>query len=171
MIFYPFIIVYETNSTQNGNYSPPTYNMGNLEYREMGVLVTGTSFGITSVKFDSHEELIWVGNETGHVSSFYTGSLQKYTSFQVHESEIIRQINTLDDGVLILTPSILRCQIRRGIPKYTHRSENMCDMLCMIELSPQRLILGGHSDKIIDFDLTRCTESHLVISLNSTCIF
>lgn len=38
----------------------------------------------------------------------------------------------------------------------------MQDMQCMLQISPTRLLLGGHQDKIIDFNLTRGKESGLV---------
>lgn len=83
----------------------------------------------------------------------------------------------------MLTQSILRCQLRRGIPIFTHtyvdivltipstdlskclccyRSTNMNDMQCMLQISPTRLLMGGHQDKIIDFNLTRGKETGLV---------
>lgn len=57
---------------QNGNeaYPPPNFTQFNLcetvpEYLEMGTILAdgGDTFGVSTVRFDTHEELLWMGNE------------------------------------------------------------------------------------------------------------
>jgi hypothetical protein len=43
----------------------------------------------------------------------------------VHPTDEVRNLLTLEHGILALSPSSLRSQIRRGIPCFTHTSENM----------------------------------------------
>ena len=59
--------------------------------------------GVNTVCFDTHEELVWTGTKTGHVTSYYGTQLQKYTSFKVHPTEDIRNILTFDHSLYILT--------------------------------------------------------------------
>lgn len=57
----------------------------------------------------------------GYVSSYYSADMQKYTMFRVHSDEEVRSLLTTDSTLLILTPTTLRCQMRRGLPIFTHR--------------------------------------------------
>ncbi|CAH1116888.1 unnamed protein product [Phaedon cochleariae] len=129
----------------------------------------GDRFGVSALTFDKHEELLWMGNQGGHVTSYLAPTMSKYTSFQIHATEDVRQILTIDEGILVLTASALRYQIRRGIPVYTHLSMNMNEMQCMLQMSSSRFIIGGHQDKLIDFNLTACKES-MVIDLGEGCV-
>lgn len=63
------LVVYDA---QNGNESYPasnftTFNIGQSvpEYLEMGTILAdgGETFGVSTVRFDTHEELLWMGNE------------------------------------------------------------------------------------------------------------
>lgn len=130
----------------------------------------GDRFGVASLAFDKHEELLWMGNQGGHVTSYYMGGMSKYTSFQIHAHEEVRQILPLDECLLALTASSLRCQIRRGIPVFTHTSTNMNEMQCLLPMSPTRVLIGGHRDKLVDFNLQVCKESQVISVTDSSTV-
>ena len=84
--------------------------------------------------------------------------MQKYTSFRVSQNEMVHQIETNSQGIFALTSTSLRHQIRRGIPKFTYRSKNLNDALCLYPLTPSRLLIAGHQQHIIDLDLETLQE-------------
>ncbi|XP_077977957.1 PAN2-PAN3 deadenylation complex catalytic subunit PAN2-like [Glandiceps talaboti] len=132
------------------------------DYHEMHTVLAdgGDRFGVSAVAFDLQEELLWMGNQGGHITSYYGLNMQKYTSFQVHASNEIRQLTTYDGGVLALTSDSLRCSSRHGMRVYDHRGDNFHDMQCMLQTNPTTLILGGHHDTLIEFDLANGKETN-----------
>ncbi|XP_004924145.2 PAN2-PAN3 deadenylation complex catalytic subunit PAN2 isoform X1 [Bombyx mori] len=148
------------------DYTPPFIiptHEGEYEARNSVLVDGGERFGVSAVVFDKHEELIWMGNQGGHVTSYYGPNMQKYTSFQVHDTDEVRDIITVEKCIYVLTKTTLRHQLRRGIPKHTHKSPNMTDMQCLYQVNSTKLLMGGHQDKLIDLDLNKMVETIIPI--------
>lgn len=110
---------------------------------------------VQTIKFDDQQELLWSGNVFGHVTSYYSDHLTKYTSFSVGSDDPVLQILTGDFGLLCLLKDELKLRNRRGIPKFSYSSSTFKDMLCMSKLPSQLILLGGLSQNLIEFDLER----------------
>ncbi|CAH0715721.1 unnamed protein product, partial [Brenthis ino] len=150
------------NDQYHPEYSQP-YILRNeeaeYEIRSTVLVDGGDHYGVSSVVFDKFEELVWMGNQGGHVTSYYGPTMQKYTSFQIHANEEVRDILTVDAGIYCLTKSTLRHQIRRGIPRHTHKSANMTDMQCLFQVNSHKFLMGGHQDKLLELDLNKMAET------------
>ncbi|XP_050539219.1 PAN2-PAN3 deadenylation complex catalytic subunit PAN2 isoform X2 [Daktulosphaira vitifoliae] len=136
------------------------------EYEETQTILTDncSQHGITTTCFDTYENLLWIGNQLGYVTSYYSADMQKYTMFRVHTTEEIRSLLTTDSSLLVLTPTTLRCQMRRGLPLFTHNSENLNEMQCITQLarSQDTILMGGHQDKLIEFNLNLYKEVNII---------
>lgn len=51
----------------------------------------------------------------GHATSFFGPALERYSSFQVNGSDDIRQIQSLENGILFLTKNNLKYMARGGL--------------------------------------------------------
>uniref|UniRef100_A0A8D8V831 PAN2-PAN3 deadenylation complex catalytic subunit PAN2 n=1 Tax=Cacopsylla melanoneura TaxID=428564 RepID=A0A8D8V831_9HEMI len=147
-------------------YADPYIDNLSAEFQESHTIHTDAihQYGISTIAFDTHEELLWMGNQGGYVSSYYGAGMQKYTAFKVHESEEVRCIQPLDECILALTPTRLRSQLRRGVPLFTHESENMVEMQCMLPLQndPDSILMGGHQSHLIQYNVARQQEINLI---------
>lgn len=137
--------------------------------RQSIVADAGVHFGVAALTFDNVEELLWSGNQGGHLTSFFSSELQKYTSFDVDLNSDIRQIVTIDGGVLSLTSSILRLSGRRGLTLFNLCSEHLQNMQCMTLTQKGTLLLGGHHSNLIEIDLETCDEISFIQVRESNC--
>lgn len=110
---------------------------------------------VQTLKFDDQQELLWSGNVQGHVTSYFSDQLTKYTSFAIGSGDPLLQILTGEFGVLCLLKDELKLRNRRGIPKFSYSSSTFKDMLCMSKLPSQLILLGGLSQNLIEFDIER----------------
>ncbi|RYO75169.1 hypothetical protein DL764_010563 [Monosporascus ibericus] len=112
---------------------------------------------VTTLAFDTSQELLWVGNEYGRVSSFYGTELQPYTSFKAHTSQDgqVRQILFSDKGVIALGSRSVHMALRRGPPLWSIRHEDMKDLRCMSFTSKgtAEILVAGEQDKMFVIDV------------------
>lgn len=139
-------------------------NGGDYQESRTVLIDGGDRFGVSTLAVDTREELVWVGNNGGHVTSYYSSELMKYTSFQVHDTEEIRDILSIEPGILVLTPTSLHLRTRQGMHSLVHSSPQLENMQCMLQLADNfnhRLLMGGHQSTLIEYDLMRFEETVL----------
>ncbi|XP_055936356.1 PAN2-PAN3 deadenylation complex catalytic subunit PAN2-like [Argiope bruennichi] len=152
----------------------PSYGNGIALGQEYSLLQSilvdgGTHFGVSTVCFDSFEELLWMGNQGGHMTSYSTAELHKYTSFQIHVSNEVRAIVPHEAGMLSLTSNSLRMSARRGLPIFNHCSEQIQNMQCMVLTPTGTLLMGGHHKNLIELDLNTLEEINVVQVNSDNC--
>ena len=98
---------------------------------------------------------IYVCAMQGHLTSFYSSSLEKYTAFQAHHDDV-RQLQPTMSGILSITGKELRLTSRTGLPIFTMSDEqSLNDMNCALYLNDNALLVGCQSNKITTVDLTQ----------------
>ncbi|KAG9242393.1 PAB-dependent poly(A)-specific ribonuclease subunit PAN2 [Calycina marina] len=93
--------------------------------------IHGAHSPIRGLAFDTHQELLWLGNDYGRVSSFCNAAdPQAYTSFVAGDGPVA-QIIFHRKGVIALTPTSVHMALRRGQPMWHIAHEEMKDLRCM----------------------------------------
>ncbi|KAI0019137.1 PAB-dependent poly(A)-specific ribonuclease subunit PAN2 [Xylariomycetidae sp. FL0641] len=114
---------------------------------------------VTTLAFDTNQELLWTGNEYGRVTSFYGTKLQQYTSFKAHTSQDgpVRQILFNDKGVIALGSRGVHMANRRGLPIWSIRHEGMKDLRCMSFTSrgTTEILVAGEQDRMFVIDTNK----------------
>eukprot|EP00079_Xenopus_tropicalis_P010054 XP_002934576.2 PREDICTED: PAB-dependent poly(A)-specific ribonuclease subunit PAN2 [Xenopus tropicalis] len=128
-------------------------------YSELQTAVSEVGVPVSAVHFDLHEEMLWVGNHGGHATSFFGHDLERYSSFQVHGSNDIRQIQSLENGVMFLTKNNLKCMTRGGLIIFDYLMDENIDNHSLLLTDNSTLLLGGMQNHIIQMDLNTVQET------------
>ncbi|KAI1848947.1 hypothetical protein JX266_005375 [Neoarthrinium moseri] len=114
---------------------------------------------VTTLSFDTTQELLWAGNEYGRVCSFYGTALEPYTSFKAHASQDgkVHQLLFNDKGVIVLGSKSVHMALRRGPPLWTIRHEGMKELRCMTFTSKgtAEILVAGEQDTMLVIDVNK----------------
>ncbi|PFH59877.1 hypothetical protein XA68_11735 [Ophiocordyceps unilateralis] len=114
---------------------------------------------VTTMTFDTSQELLWTGNDYGRVTSFLGTELQRYTSFKAHLTPDgpVRQILVNDKGVIALGSKDVHMASRRGSPTWHIRHDEMSDLRCMSFTSKgtSEILAAGLQNKMFVIDLNK----------------
>ncbi|XP_052450532.1 PAN2-PAN3 deadenylation complex catalytic subunit PAN2 isoform X2 [Carassius gibelio] len=140
---------------------PVSESMHILEgmYSELHSVAAEVGIPVTATHFDLQEELLWMGNHRGHASSFFGTTMGRYSSFQVHMTDDIRHIQSMDTGVLFLTKNNLKCLTRGGLIMFDYTTEEGADMHSLILTDNNTLLMGGLQNFVTELDLTTVQET------------
>ncbi|OCT92814.1 hypothetical protein XELAEV_18015878mg [Xenopus laevis] len=136
-----------------------TVSMMEGMYSELQTAVSEVGVPVSAVHFDLHEEMLWVGNHGGHATSFFGHDLERYSSFQVHSSNDIRQIQSLENGVMFLTKNNLKCMTRGGLIIFDYLMDENIDNHSLLLTDNSTLLLGGMQNHVIQMDLNTVQET------------
>ncbi|XP_030625274.1 PAN2-PAN3 deadenylation complex catalytic subunit PAN2 [Chanos chanos] len=128
-------------------------------FSELSSVAAEVGIPVTATHFDFQEELLWMGNHRGHASSFFGPTMGRYSSFQVHMTDDIRHIQSVDTGVLFLTKNNLKCLTRGGLIMFDYPMEESTDMHSLLLTDNNMLLMGGLQSYVVEVDLNTVQET------------
>ncbi|MCJ1380114.1 poly(A)-specific ribonuclease [Xylographa soralifera] len=116
----------------------------------------------TTVAFDTQQELLWVGNEYGRITSFYGSELRRYTSFWAHPSQPrgdgeVKQLLFHDRGVVSVAATSVHLSSRRGLTQWHNATKAMRDLSCMSYMGKGNafFVVAGCQNVMLKIDIER----------------
>ncbi|PHH70824.1 hypothetical protein CDD80_5705 [Ophiocordyceps camponoti-rufipedis] len=114
---------------------------------------------VTTMTFDTSQELLWTGNDYGRVMSFLGTEQQRYTSFKAHQAldGPVRQILVNDKGVIALGSRDIHMALRRGPPIWHIRHDEMVELRCITFTSKgaSEILVAGLQNKMLLIDINK----------------
>uniref|UniRef100_A0A672YGD5 Poly(A) specific ribonuclease subunit PAN2 n=1 Tax=Sphaeramia orbicularis TaxID=375764 RepID=A0A672YGD5_9TELE len=117
-------------------------------FSELHSAVSEVGIPVTATHFDLQEEMLWMGNHRGHVTSFFGPTMGRYSSFQVHATDDIRHIQSLETGVLFLSKIMFDYPMEEG-----------ADMHSLLMTDNNTMLMGGLQNYVVEVDLSTVQET------------
>ncbi|KJH42647.1 exonuclease [Dictyocaulus viviparus] len=118
---------------------------------------------ITALRFDPFEELLWCGNCTGRIASYYAPSFERYTAVCATTGDV-RAMEVTEMVVLSLSPNELKANTRHGLVAFSLSTESMQNLNSMQLLAgTTSLFVGGDSTNLIHLDLEKQKEVRVAV--------
>ncbi|KAF2091807.1 hypothetical protein K490DRAFT_70560 [Saccharata proteae CBS 121410] len=119
----------------------------------------------SAIAFDTHQDLLWTGNDFGRVTSFFGPELQRYTSFKAHTDGAVKQLLFCDKGVISISVRSVHLSSRRGITQWHltadggYRHDGFKDLRCMSFTSKgvHEVLVAGCQDTMFRIDVEKGT--------------
>ncbi|EOD47422.1 putative pab-dependent poly -specific ribonuclease subunit pan2 protein [Neofusicoccum parvum UCRNP2] len=125
----------------------------------------------TTVAFDTHQDLLWAGNDYGRVCSFFGPELQRYTSYRAHPSPEgpVKQLLFCDKGVLSISVRSVHLASRRGLTQWHLTNDAFKDLRCMSFTSKgvHEVLVAGCQDTMFRIDVEKGTLTETLPAENS----
>ncbi|KAK4983206.1 poly(A)-specific ribonuclease [Elasticomyces elasticus] len=134
---------------------------------------------VTTFAFDSHQELLWAGNDhvnisslisvlqirdlltvvQGRVSSFFGRDLSRYTSYRAGSAEdgAIKKLLFCDKGVVSISARTVHLSIRRGLTQWHLKHPGFLNLQCMAFTSKgvQEVLIAGLQSQMFKVDVEK----------------
>uniref|UniRef100_A0AAY4CWK0 PAN2-PAN3 deadenylation complex catalytic subunit PAN2 n=1 Tax=Denticeps clupeoides TaxID=299321 RepID=A0AAY4CWK0_9TELE len=128
-------------------------------FSELHSVAAEVGVPVAAAHFDMQEELLWMGNHRGHATSFFGPTMGRYSSFQVHLTDDVRHIQSMETGMLFLTKNNLKCHTRGGLVIFDYSMEEGADMHSLLLTDSNTLLMGGLQSCVVELDLNTVQET------------
>lgn len=118
-----------------------------------------TPTGVGAILFDTQQDLLWIGTDSGRIVSYYGTELQRYVSLQAHPTQEgpVKQFLFHERGVLSLASNSVHLISRRGLTQW-HISEpsmKALQCMCFVDKDTSEILVAGCQSDMYKIDVDR----------------
>lgn len=149
------------------------------DWRDINVLRGGghdgarRSANVSTIAFDTEQQLLFVGHEDGLLVTYYGTALQRYTSIRAHSSPILEIVPTAKI-VVSLARGSLHAVTRRGVGLWAIQGDELAGARCMTihPRSAHEILVAGcnHGMSIVNIETGAVTQAIDSDAADAVCV-